>query len=266
MRPGGVWLFGLLIAAAGAAQPSAPFAPSCQTPSYPQPPPSQALGIDAQCGISGSGTGAEATQDAQKNNFCASGTAQEITLQDLTALQQQVEQNPAINFGDESTPDRAKGPTTDRAPLAALGEGKLVVLQGYVLIARQEGGESVNCGQDVPDQALYHDIHISVVGSADETVECSGVVVEMSPHHRPDSWDHGNVDKVSKAHALVRITGQLFFDSSHVPCSNGQPVGKNPQRVSLWEIHPVYQFEVCISDCGGAGQWLPLDLWVQQQS
>jgi hypothetical protein len=263
MRSDGFALFGFLIAAAGAAQ---SFAPSCQTPGYPQPAPSQALGIDAQCGITGSGTGAEATQDAQKNNFCASGTAQEVTIQDLTALQQQVVQNPAINFGDENQPDRKKGPTTDRSLLAALGEGKLVALKGYILVARQEGAESVNCGSGVPNEALYHDIHISVVGSADETVECSGVVVEMSPHHRPDPWNHANVDKVAKAHALVRVTGQLYFDSSHMPCSGGQPVRSNPKRVSLWEVHPVYGFEVCISDCDGAGQWLPLDLWVQQQS
>jgi hypothetical protein len=60
---------------------------------------------------------------------------------------------------------------------------------------------------------------------------------------------------------LVRIAGQQFFDSSHVPCANGAPVGSNPKRISLWEIHPIYNFEVCVSNCDGAGQWQPLTQW-----
>jgi hypothetical protein len=64
----------------------------------------------------------------------------------------------------------------------------------------------------------------------------------------------------------VRVTGQLYFDSSHFPCSGGQGAGEgNPKRVSLWEIHPIYKFEVCTSGCDGAGTWLPLDQWAKQQ-
>lgn len=241
---------------------------ACTKPSYPQPPPATSPGIDAQCGAAGSGTGAEGQQNAAKNNFCAKGTARAVTISSLTSLQSQVEKNTSINFGDENVPPRSKGPTTDRAPLQKLGEGRLVTLKAYVLIARQEGGESVNCGKNVPNQPAYHDIHISLVGSpdtsADAAGECTGVVAEMSPHHRPDSWTHANVEKVANAKALVRVTGQLFFDSSHYPCSNGQPVRSNPKRVSLWEIHPVYKFEVCTANCGGAGTWLPLDQWAKQ--
>jgi hypothetical protein len=90
------------------------------------------------------------------------------------------------------------------------------------------------------------------------------VVVEMSPHHRPDLWTVHNINEVAKAQAMVRVTGQQFFDSSHVPCSNGAPVGSNPKRISVWEIHPVYDFEVCTADCARAGEWLPLDQWVKQ--
>lgn len=59
-----------------------------------------------------------------------------------------------------------------------------MALNGYVLIARQEGAESVNCGTHVPNSAAYHDIHISIVQNPDDT-ECSGVVAETVPHHRP---------------------------------------------------------------------------------
>lgn len=175
-----------------------------------------------------------------------------------------MEKNPAINFGNENKGTRKKGPTTNRAPLRRLGEGKLVTLKAYVLIARQEGGESVNCGKNVPNAADFHDIHISLVESADVTEECAGVVAEMSPHHRPDSWNHANVDKVAGAKLPVRVTGHLYFDSSHFPCANGQPSAGNPKRISLWEIHPIYKFEVCTADCDGAGTWMALDEWVKQ--
>lgn len=240
------------------------FKPTCTSPSFPNPPPKNPLGIDAQCGLSGSGSGAEGQQDTVKNNFCATGTPKPMTIADLTSLQAKVEKKKRINFGDEQSGTRKKGPTTNRAPLQKLGEGQLVTLKAYVLIARQEGGESVNCKAAVPSEALFHDIHISLVASKDVTDECSGVVAEMSPHHRPDDWTHTNVDRVSQAKLLVRVTGQLYFDSSHFPCSNGQGVRSNPRRISLWEIHPIYKFEVCTADCDGAGQWLALDEWAKQ--
>lgn len=242
------------------------FKPVCANTSYPTPAPAKSPKIDSQCGLPGAGTGPEGQQNSAKNNFCAKGTPQQITIADLTNLQKQVEKNPAINFGNENKGTRKKGPTTNRAPLKKLGEGKLVTLKAFVLIARQEGPESVNCEKNVPDEAPFHDIHISLVGSKDEDSECAGVVAEMSPHHRPDEWTHGNVEKVSRAKLPVRVTGHLYFDSSHFPCTDGQPAGEgNPKRVSLWEIHPIYKFEVCTADCDGAGTWVPLDAWVKQQ-
>lgn len=250
------------------------FMPLCPNPSYPTPAPSKNPAIDSQCGLNGSGAGPEAAQNDAKNNFCATGTPQEITIAQMTDLQTQVEKNPAINFGNENQGTRKKGPTTNRAPLRKLGEGKLVTLRAFVLIARQEGGESVNCGPNVPNQSGFHDIHISLVvnaptedavaGKVDPVQECAGVVAEMSPHHRPDSWNHGNVEKVAKARLPVRVTGHLYFDSSHFPCVNGKPSAGNPHRISLWEIHPVYKFEVCTADCNRAGTWLTLDEWAKQ--
>jgi hypothetical protein len=213
------------------------------------------------CGIQGSG-GAEANQNMAKNNFCASGAPKHMTIADFTQLQQQVNNNPSIPFGDSSQNGRPAGPATNRAPLQALGEDTLVRMQGYVLLARQEGEESVNCGTKVPNQDLYHDIHIELVGDATTTDECSGIVSEMIPHHRPDSWTADNVGKLITDKLQVRVTGQLMFDSSHVPCQNGAGVGDNPKRVSLWEIHPIYLFEVCPADCSSGTGWVPLDVWV----
>lgn len=242
------------------------FKPVCAQPSYPAPAPAKSPEIDAQCGLAGSGAGPEGQQNMAKNNFCATGAPQTITIDDLQNLQAQVEKNPAINFGNDNKGTRKKGPTTNRAPLKKLGEGKLVTLKAFVLIARQEGPESVNCEKSVPDQPAFHDIHISLVAATDVEEECAGVVAEMSPHHRPDSWTHANVDKVSKMKLPVRVTGHLYFDSSHFPCSNGVGAGEgNPKRFSLWEIHPIYKFEVCTGNCDGAGTWVPLDAWVKQQ-
>jgi hypothetical protein len=242
--------------------------PTCTNPSFPEPAPQKKLGIDTKCGLVGAG-GKEATQNTAKNNFCASGTPSAVTIASLTKLQASVEKDPTIPFG-------SKGPAIDRTPLQKLGEGRLVTLKAFVLFARQEGKESVNCGTKVPNNPLFHDIHISLVDAESvsqpgdtkpvlNTKECTGVVAEMSPHHRPDKWTAGNLQKVAKAQLPVRVTGQLFFDSSHLPCANGQPVGSNPKRISLWEIHPIYKFEVCTANCNGAGTWLPLDQWVSQQ-
>jgi hypothetical protein len=238
------------------------FSQSCDQPSFPTATPAP---IDStSCPLSGSG-GAETNQNAAKNNFCASGTAQPMTIAQLAALQQQVQQNKSIPFGNEDAHPftKSSGPATDRAPLAALGEGSEVVLTGYVKVSRQEGAESVNCGKggSVPDEPAYHDIHIAIVASP-ANAECTGVVVEMTPRHRPATWSADLVNEVAAAKVPVRVTGQLMFDSSHSPCQNGKPVGTDPSRISLWEVHPIYQFEVCTQgDCSSGSGWVALETW-----
>jgi hypothetical protein len=242
------------------------FAQSCANPSFPTDTPTA---MDStSCSVSGNG-GAETWQNEAKNNFCALGLATTnpaspttTTIPELVALQAKVQQIPNINFGNtrEHPLTSKAGPIQNRAPLVALGEGSLVQLQGYVKIARQEGAESVNCGSHVPNEDAYHDIHISIVlNSADQ--ECSGVVVEMTPHHRPATWTAELVNEVSAAGLLVRVTGQRMFDSSHSPCINGSPVKGDPARISLWEIHPIYQFEVCPEGNCTSGGWVPLEAW-----
>jgi len=241
------------------------FAQTCQNPSFPTDQPTEM--DSASCSVSGNG-GAETWQNEAKNNFCPARDAANATnpisttVADLAALQAKVQQIPNINFGNtRSHPLTTKaGPIQERSPLVALGEGGMVQLQGYVKIARQEGAESVNCGKNVPDDPAYHDIHISiVVSSADQ--ECSGVVVEMTPHHRPATWTADLVNEVAAAGLLVRVTGQRMFDSSHTPCINGSPLKGDPARISLWEIHPIYQFEVCPQGNCSSGGWVPLEAW-----
>jgi hypothetical protein len=234
----------------------ATFVPACTAPSYPTPPPVEKPAIDGVCGLEGAGR-EEANQNAAKNNFCAQGTATEMTIEDFTKLQAQVDNNSSIPYGDSAEGERPKGPAVDRAPLRALGEGKLARIQAYVLFGRQEGPESVNCEKAVPDEPAYHDIHIELVSASGTTDECSGIVAEMSAHHRPTSWTADKVEQVAGAELPVRVTGQLFFDSSHFRCRNGASVGDNQKRISLWEIHPIYQFDVCASgECSGNTGWV----------
>jgi hypothetical protein len=228
--------------------------------------PSKDTPIDSACDAAGQG-GNEAAQNQAKNNFCAEGTPQETTFDQLKRLQVRVDNNHSIPFGRAGTATRQPGPATHRSALQQMGEGKPVVLKAFVLRARQEGAESVNCGKPprtgaVPDQPLYHDIHIALVPVASETNECNGVVAEMSPHHRPAEWTATNLNKVAASHSPIRLSGQLFFDSSHSPCENGQATAGNPKRFSLWEIHPIYKVDVCTRDCNALGTWISLEEWV----
>ena len=234
---------------------------TCSAPQFPQ---ADATKIDSICGAAGSG-GKEANQNQAKNNFCPTTPAKPITIPDMVALQNKAQAINGINFGNTKKHPLTKnpGPVVNRQPLVALGEGNEVVLQGYVLIARQEGAESVNCGESVPNIPDYHDIHISIVDAAANTDECSGVVVEMTPHHRPASWTQGNVQSVSGKHLLVRVTGQLMFDSSHTPCVNRVAQDGDPKRASLWEVHPIYKFEVCPNGTCADGGWKILEDWVK---
>jgi hypothetical protein len=271
-----------LLAAGSAAIAQDQFKLPCAQPHFPAPATSS-LTIDAPCVVQGASkevddNAAEADQNKAKNNFCAEADGGAVTTTDMKNLQDKVQQDPSINFGNSGS---HPGPTTDRTKLQDLGqlsEGKIVVFTGYVLKARQEGAESVNCelgkpakgtkatSKSSPATDALHDIHISLVDSKAVTNECESIVAEMSPHHRPAEWIQKNVDKVRAKKLQVRVTGQLFFDSSHdLPCVGGNPPGHStgdPVRVALWEIHPIYTFEVCPKGTCAASGWKSLSDWV----
>ncbi len=246
----------------------APFGQSCENPRFPNDTPGPIDGTS--CTVVGNG-GPESAQNTAKNNFCAAGaqgspnTPLPTTLAEMQALQTQA-QNQGIGFGkgNDHPLSKTPGPVKDRTELVKLGEGQLVQLIGFVKKARQEGAESVNCKghPDVPNSDAFHDIHISIVLNPADP-ECAGIVVEMTPHHRPPEWTADLVNQVGTDKLLVRITGQRMFDSSHTPCVNGSPNDSDPARISLWEIHPIYKFEVCPdanSNCANGG-WVALEAW-----
>jgi hypothetical protein len=97
-------------------------------------------------------------------------------------------------------------------------------------------------------------------------VACDSVTGEIVPHHRSAAYQVDVLRSPRIAERPVRVTGQLFFDGSHVPCRDGKPA--NPQRATVWEIHPVYHIEVCKNETIAACRitdssvWVPLESWV----
>jgi hypothetical protein len=228
--------------------------------------------IDSTCGLSGAPTATANSklQNAVKDNFCAGmggKTPETSTPQMLVDLQAQTK----IASGFRKEP-------SDRQPLTALGEGKLVRMKAFLVEAHHANlgtGETVNCNGGAESQ---NDIHMAM-GATANTQECDSVTTEISPHYRPASWNeighferyHPATKKYTpdpgmaarlQAHAY-RITGQLFFDASHTVCPCGTSC--SPARSSLWEIHPLYAIEVCKSasacDENSDSDWMAFDTW-----
>lgn len=226
------------------------FTQSCTAPQFPMAAPAA---MDAtSCSVGGNG-GKEENQNLEKNNFCATGPAQAVTVADMVALEAKVPAS--VPFGQSA------GPAIDRSALVKLGEGQEVVVTGYLSFTAQEGSESVNCGTAVPNADAYHDIHMNIV-STPTGAQCDGIVAEMIPHHRPAGWNKTVVAQVLGKHVFVRVTGNRMFDSSHSPCANGVAASGDPKRASLWEVHPIYKFEVCTSGtCSSGTGWVDLEAW-----
>jgi tetratricopeptide (TPR) repeat protein len=213
------------------------------------------LGIDQQCGIDGgSCEAAKKAESTAKNNFCVKGPPTPIQYTTFSVLEAAVTQ-----------PQRqaAKTSRTVLKNVAGnLGEGALVQFAGYVLDAHVSNvakGELVNC---TIGGELFNDIHIDLVATPEQDDACQSVTAEMSPHLRPETWTALPSMTIKRQ---VRVTGPLFFDGSHRAChGTARP---SPNRISVWEIHPVYQFEVCRNKPPATckidddDSWIPLDQW-----
>src|SRR5439155_6894053 len=241
--------------------------------------------IDFLCRNSGCHkSAANDKQNALKNNFCApTNRIIPVTLQTFADLGEASTKVPSIPKGE---------PPESRAQLAniitindfngetKLGEGKTVVFVGFVLDANHSNvdkndpltkgaGESVQCNLL---GCQYNDIHITLAEDPNETSRCRTIVAEIVPHYRPPAWnlfDSPDYAAFLKTHP-VRITGQLFFDGSHVPCRDGKadfnPARNNNkdfERLALWEVHPIYAIDLCknitASQCSMSDEsaWFP---------
>ncbi len=222
------------------------------------------------------------TQNAMKNNFCApTNRIIPVTFQTFVDLRDAANREASITIG-EPPPSRAKLANIIKlGDGTMLGEGKTVVFVGYVLDARHSNvdkddplnrgnGESVQCNLL---GCAYNDIHIDLTADVDDRTPCHSIVAEIVPHYRPPAWDLFDSPDYSaffKTHP-VKITGQLFYDDSHVACTKDGKAGFNParnnakdfERLALWEIHPIYAIDVCKNtdrsqcDAADASAWFP---------
>jgi hypothetical protein len=232
--------------------------------------------IDDSCSVDGSKRGGgtlaagKLAENHAKSDFCATGTPVDISYDNLLQLQQARQDVHDAELPDATARhDQLTNVITVNGQV--IGEGTLVRLVINVIEAHPSDtqtrpsqktyGESVNCYRPSDEE---NDIHI-VLGRQTGADECTSVTAEMSPHYRPAAWTPDNINSVGEH--PVRITGPLFYDSSHEVCQPGKRTA--PKRASLWEIHPVYAIEVCtltnLDACktAPATDWQPLAQFVQ---
>jgi hypothetical protein len=231
------------------------------------------------CGVvSGSASSDAAAAGAAfsqaKNDFCASfAQPTPISFAILRKMQAQAKTQGLVT---RTIPDRSKLHNFFTVGSQKIGEGDVVRLVAWIKgahISDCKTGETVNC--NVPGFAS-NDLHIVLMdptsGGAGQD-DCSSATAEMSPHFRPAAWS--NLDLKTPNKNVVRFTGPLFFDNAHQPCASlkdSENATLNPKRSSIWEVHPVYQFDVCtsaaVSKCdvnsNDASIWVPYDKWVAQ--
>jgi hypothetical protein len=219
----------------------------------------------AACGDQGCGTDFDPNLNKLKNISTLDGTPTSMTLTSMMSLEDPV----AFTKGGS------------RDDLAKIGEGKPVVVVAYLLIAKPElGGESCNCGLQTAPETDNHLVLVNkntllkfpvqvdqTDGAAKEDLatfhsrEPESLTAEFTPRVR---LQHPNytaekvkplIDAADQEALLVRVTGQLLFDSEHF-------LGHHLVRVNNWEVHPVFKLEYCPSGaCTAASNdgWKSLD-------
>lgn len=213
---------------------------------------------------------AKQLQAQGKNNFCADASHPvALDYPDFDALQDSVS---GENAPDLST-SRSEVQQGIKLHQRQVGEGTVVQLVAHMANAHISDCTSTTIGEAVNCKVLgtaQNDIHIVLMPLDNPTGnECESVTAEMTPHFRPDAW--ATLDLKTPTKNQVRVTGQLFYDDAHSPCTkdaSGNWQKASPARRAVWEIHPVYQLEVCRSSAGcsanDSSQWVAYDKWIAQ--
>ena len=179
-----------------------------------------------------------------------------LTFDDFNSLQAQA--NPLVNQGLPLTQEKRDLLKNLTVSSGQVSEGSLVKLRGFISVGQAphksstphpNRHESVNCRLTDPKD---NDFHISIARKVVDN-EFNGLVVEMIPQGRDAAWRLQTLKLVQDQGRRVLVVGALFYDNKHlVNADSAHPVGTNPKRFSLWEIHPITQFFVCMkasNDC-----------------
>jgi hypothetical protein len=183
-----------------------------------------------------------------------------FTLDDARSLQNYIDNT----FADAGTTKTKFEPTRTLRDIPTfegnMGEGDFVRLSAYLVIAKDEGSESVNCGG-----ADGIDIHISLGPKSAHPTQYDGIVAEMIPQlPRPAGWDAITLNRLAGKQVLV--VGGLTYDNEHFVNDNAaSPKTGQPERFSLWELHPITAFYVCPAgdgcDPAQLTDWVTLTAW-----
>lgn len=181
-----------------------------------------------------------------------------FTFDDFAGLQQQADD--LVGQGHDPTAAKRALLTGLTVSGGTVAEGSLVGLVGYLVATPHANTkESVNCNLT---GETNNDFHIPMSNDPNN-LAYQGIVVEMIPQDRPDAWTISNLTQVASNQQLVMVTGSLYYDGFHkVNADPNSPVGGQPARFSLWEVHPLSTFVVCTKNDNSCDPARPED-WAQ---
>jgi hypothetical protein len=241
---------------------------------------SQPHPIDNVCGLSGDASEpGDQAQDRVKNNLCASGAGHELSLAELGKLQKGVDDDHDLVYGNRHIHHDLPPPPVDREKFFekekanGFGEGDPVFFVGFIVETRAGNPETVNCHcrgaqfNDIHLALADHPLHLrkapanatpaekrQITRRNNKKLCLNSFTAELIPHRRPAALERASLNKL-KDKKIVRVSGQLFFDASHHACEGDRPGSGDPARAASWEIHPVYDIQVCkktaVADCKG---------------
>jgi hypothetical protein len=149
-----------------------------------------------------------------------------------------------------------------REELAILGEGQKLRVVGYLVRAKLElGGESCNCYLRTEETTDNHLVLVDkptvdkfalpanpdkkTIDTVFKEREKESITAEFTPRVRLNGHPKFRSETMEPLIAgapeqalLVRITGQLMFDSEHF-------FQNQLTRVTNWELHPIFRLEYC---------------------
>ena len=199
-----------------------------------------------QCAVTGCAV--DGTADGLSNTLkhhVPAEAALFLSFDDLATLQQQADES--VGSGLHIAVDARAALANMAVSGGKVTEGNAVRVIGFLASDGtgphpNSSGESVNCGIK---GAASNDFHLPVTADANSS-EFDAIVVEMIPQGRPTAWTISRLKTVQTKQQQVWIEGNLFYDGQHrVNADPNNPIGGQPKRFSLWEIHPVTKFLVC---------------------
>ena len=212
------------------------------------------------------GCDAEGTPEAESNELKRRqpkvGVPLTLSFEDFAQLQVQADERIGQGPPEPTAAQRARLHDL-HVQHGMVSEGDFVRTVGFIPKGDEglhvnKAGESVNCLLKKPAD---NDFHIPLVDAPGNT-EFKGIVVEMIPQDRPAQWSIDELKDIQAKGLKVWVEGGLSYDKVHyVNDDPDNPLKDEPDRMSLWEIHPVTKFLVCRQDrCDPQAEddWMPL--------